>query len=52
MTMASGTLLYATAAGELWRAPFNTAPTGAPTRIGGPDVDGTNWASRAMFVWD
>jgi len=52
MTMSSGQLVYATNDGQLWRAPFDGRPVGAPTRIGGPDVDGVDWASTGFFAFN
>jgi hypothetical protein len=52
LTMASGTLLYATTDGDLWRAPFDGGRAGSAARVGGPAVDGANWASRALFVFE
>jgi hypothetical protein len=53
MTLASGNLYFALANGNLFRAPWNgTAPTGPVTQLGGPGMDGVNWASRGLFVFD
>jgi len=52
MTLANDTLYFATAAGGLFRVPFiGGRPVGSPTQIGGPNVDGYNWASRGLFVF-
>jgi hypothetical protein len=51
MTMASGRLLYATTAGTLSAVDFPAGlPTGTPTVLSGPAVDGRSWESRALFV--
>ena len=52
MTLASGKLTYATSSGDLNQVDFDGAPTGSPQLIGGPGVDGTNWASKGMFVFN
>ncbi len=52
MTLASGKLTYATSSGDLNQVDFDGAPTGSPQVIGGPGVDGTNWASKGMFVFN
>jgi hypothetical protein len=52
MTMASGSLFYALANGNLFRVPWSGGqPLGSPVLIGGPGVDGVNWGSRALFVF-
>ncbi len=52
MTMASGNLYYALANGNLFRVPWVAGqPSGTPTQIGGPAVDGVNWASRGLFAF-
>jgi hypothetical protein len=51
MTMASGRLLYATTSGTLSTVDFSgSLPTGTPTTIGGPALDGRSWQSRALLV--
>ena len=51
MTMASGRLVYATAAGTLSAVDFaGGAPTGTATVVSGPAIDGQSWPSRALFV--
>lgn len=52
MTMASGSLIYSLANGNLFRVGWtNGQPTGTPIQIGGPGSDGVNWASRGLFVY-
>ncbi len=57
MTMADGTIYFALADGTLnevaWSGdPFGAGhPTGAVTTIGGPGVDGVDWAANGMFVF-
>jgi hypothetical protein len=51
MTVASGRLLYATTSGTLSAVDFPSGlPTGTPTAVSGPAVDGRSWQSRALFV--
>jgi hypothetical protein len=51
MTMASGRLVYATTTGTLSAVDFSGgAPTGTPTVVSGPAIDGQSWQSRALFV--
>jgi Malectin domain len=51
MTLASGNIYYATTSGNLFRVAFvDGGPSGDPTQVGGPAMDGTNWASRALFI--
>ena len=51
LTMASGRLLYATTTGTLSTVDFSGGlPTGIPTTVGGPTLDGQSWQSRALFV--
>jgi hypothetical protein len=51
MTLASGNIYYATTSGSLFRVAFvDGAPSGGSTQVGGPAMEGTNWASRALFV--
>jgi hypothetical protein len=51
MTLASGQLYLASSLGVLSRVTFaNGVPSGTPTAIGGPAIDGYDWASRGMFV--
>jgi hypothetical protein len=51
LTMASGRLLYATTTGTLSTVDFSGGlPTGTPTTVGGPTLDGQSWQSRALFV--
>lgn len=53
MTIASGSLYFALADGTLNRVGWsNGHPTGAVTTIGGPSIDGTNWASNGLFVFN
>ncbi len=55
MTMANGTLYYALTTGTLFKVAFNSAtgrPSGTPVQIGGPLVDGYNWASRGLFAFN
>jgi PKD repeat protein len=53
MFVAGGKLYVATSNGNLQRADFvNGAPvTGTAALVSGPGVDGTNWSSRAMFLY-
>ncbi len=52
MTMASGNLYYALANGNLFRVAWvGGQPSGVPTQIGGPAMDGVNWASRGLFAF-
>ncbi|MGZ4508079.1 MAG: PKD domain-containing protein [Blastococcus sp.] len=49
----SGGQLYAAlrSTGELVSVPFaDGVPTGSPVVVGGPAVDGRNWAARALFL--
>jgi hypothetical protein len=51
MTIASNQMYFALADGTLNRIAWsNGQPTGAATAIGGPAIDGTNWASKGLFV--
>jgi hypothetical protein len=51
LAMASGRLLYATTTGTLSTVDFSGGlPTGTPTTVGGPTLDGQSWQSRALFV--
>jgi hypothetical protein len=46
MTMASGTLYFATTNGNLSAVDFTGGvPSGAATVLSGPSVDGQNWVS-------
>ncbi len=52
MTLSSGQLYFASSNGALSRVAFaNGSPSGAPVVIGGPAVDGYNWASRGLFAF-
>ena len=52
MTVASGNLYYALSNGNLFRVPWVAGQaSGTPTQIGGPAVDGVNWASRGLFAF-
>jgi hypothetical protein len=52
MTLADGQLYFASADGSLSRVAFASGvPSGAPTAIGGPAIDGYDWASRGLFVF-
>jgi hypothetical protein len=52
MTMADGVLYYALSDGTLNRIPWvNGAPSGSPTVIGGPTIDGYDWASQGLFAF-
>ncbi len=52
MTLANGYLYYALSNGTLNRIAWvNGAPSGSPTVIGGPNIDGYNWASQGFFVF-
>ncbi len=52
MFVAGGKLYLATSNGNLQRSDFvNGAPSGTGTVVSGPGVDGTNWSSRAMFLY-
>lgn len=52
MTLANGNLYYALANGTLNRIAWvNGAPSGSPAVIGGPLIDGYNWASRGLFLF-
>ncbi len=51
MTIASNQMYFALADGTLNRIAWADGhPTGAATAIGGPAIDGTNWASKGLFV--
>ncbi|MEO8476677.1 MAG: delta-60 repeat domain-containing protein [Actinomycetota bacterium] len=56
MTIASGTMYFALSDGTLNAIAWNGGaygqgrPTGSATAIGGPLIDGVNWASNAFFV--
>jgi hypothetical protein len=51
MTMASGRLIYASTTGTLSAVDFTAGvPTGTPTTLSGPALDGQSWQSRALFV--
>jgi hypothetical protein len=53
MTLSSGTLYFALSDGTLNRVAWaNGHPAGAVTTIGGPSIDGTNWASNGLFVFN
>ncbi len=53
MTMASGYLYFATTSGNLFKVAWlGGHPSGAVTQIGGPLIDGKNWSSRALFVFN
>ncbi|HVQ87272.1 MAG TPA: hypothetical protein VMT88_03725 [Actinomycetes bacterium] len=52
MTMASGNLIYATGNGNLYQVDFDGHPVGTPALIGGPGVDGIDWASRGFFAFN
>jgi hypothetical protein len=46
------TLYVATTDGNLHRVAFaDGAPVGTGSLVSGPGVDGTNWSSRAMFLY-
>jgi hypothetical protein len=52
MTMASGNLYYALTDGNLFRVGWSGGrPIGTPVQLGGPALDGVNWASRALFAY-
>ncbi len=51
MTLASGNLYFALANGNLYRVAWQNGPSGAVTQIGGPAMDGRNWASVGLFVF-
>ncbi len=52
MAFASGKVFWATPNGVLWSAPFvDGQPTGTRVKVGGPGIDGVDWASRALFVF-
>ena len=52
MTMVSGQLYFARTDGTLSRVAFvNGTPSGAPSVIGGPLVDGYDWSSRGLFAF-
>jgi hypothetical protein len=52
MTMANDVLYYALSDGTLNRIAWvNGAPSGSPTVIGGPAIDGYNWASQGLFAF-
>ncbi len=52
LTMASGGLYYSLANGNLFRVGWvGGAPSGTPVQIGGPGVDGVDWASRGLFAF-
>jgi hypothetical protein len=51
MTLASGKLYFATSNGNLSAVDFaGGVPSGSPTVISGPAVDGQSWQSRGLFV--
>lgn len=53
MTIANGNLYFARSNGNLYRVAWNGGrPTGAVTQIGGSGIDGVNWASRGIFVFN
>lgn len=52
MTLASGKLIYANTKGKLFQVDFAETPSGTPQVIGGPAVDGINWASRGIFAFN
>jgi hypothetical protein len=52
MAFANDRVYYAKPNGSLWTVGFvDGQATGTATKIGGPGIDGTNWASRAMFIF-
>ncbi len=52
MALVSGNLYFALANGTLNRVAWsNGHPTGAVTTIGGPAIDGTDWAAGGLFVF-
>jgi PKD repeat protein len=52
MFVAGGKLYLATSNGNLQRSDFvDGAPAGTGSVVSGPGVDGTNWSSRAMFLY-
>ncbi len=52
MFVAGGELYLATSDGNLQKSDFvNGAPSGTGTVLSGPGLDGTNWSSRAMFLY-
>ena len=52
LAIASGNLYFALADGTLNRIAWASGhPSGAATTIGGPAIDGTNWASGGLFVF-
>jgi hypothetical protein len=52
LAIASGNLYFALADGTLNRIAWVSGhPTGGVTTIGGPAIDGTNWASGGLFVF-
>jgi hypothetical protein len=53
MTLASGKFYYSGPAGNLWTMGFNSAtgrPTGTPTQVSGPLLDGNDWNSKGLFA--
>jgi hypothetical protein len=52
MALSSGKLFFARTNGNLYSVAWvGGKPSGAIATIGGPGIDGKNWASRGMFVW-
>jgi hypothetical protein len=52
MTFSESTMFYATTDDRLWRVSFQGGRvTGSPRAIGGPGIDGYDWASKALFVF-
>ncbi|MEX0990114.1 MAG: hypothetical protein WD206_07455 [Actinomycetota bacterium] len=53
MTMAGDSLFLVDASGVLSEADFgNGDPSGPPTSISGPGIDGETWTARGLFVLD
>ncbi|MGZ8656820.1 MAG: fibronectin type III domain-containing protein [Actinomycetota bacterium] len=52
IALSSGRLFFARTNGNLYSVAWvNGKPSGAIATIGGPAIDGKNYASRGMFVW-
>ena len=52
LALSSGRLFFARTNGNLYSVAWvNGKPSGAIATIGGPAIDGKNYASRGMFVW-
>ena len=52
LALSSGRLFFARTNGNLYSVAWvNGRPSGAIATIGGPAIDGKNYASRGMFVW-